>query len=88
MEWGRGKLGKWKGVSGRMSRRVRKPKWGMKFVVCEAYGCKERRIHWDMPYTPRGPQLVQVPIDHIGPAFCSLTCYMLRNGELNGRSVN
>ena len=47
-----------------------------KFVICSGPNCDKKRIHWENPETPRGPQYIEVPIDYDGPAFCSLECKM------------
>jgi hypothetical protein len=42
-------------------------------VQCPGPGCADRRRHWCDPYTPRGPQMVEVEsMDH--PSFCSTEC--------------
>lgn len=54
-------------------------------IPCSGPGCSERRIHWCEPNTPRGIQLVEVPEDYTGKAYCSMTCAILDGAvKLNG----
>lgn len=46
----------------------------MKHIKCNAMGCETRRRHHEMPEEPRGPQMVEVPDNHMGPVYCSLEC--------------
>lgn len=45
--------------------------------ACAGPGCASRRIHHERPDEPRGRQMVEVPEDHKGLAFCSITCALL-----------
>lgn len=49
----------------------------MKHTPCSGPYCAERRIHYERQDTPRGVQMVEVPDDYAGRAFCSITCAML-----------
>ena len=39
---------------------------------CKYFDCGSRRVSWDNPYTPRGPQMVEDP--HL---YCSFECAIL-----------
>jgi hypothetical protein len=45
-----------------------------KKVKCSSDACGDRRISWDRQDVPRGTRILEVPIDHPGPWYCSLTC--------------
>jgi hypothetical protein len=45
-----------------------------KEVQCSSRSCPLRRIHHEKPDHPRGPQMIEVPIDHPGPWYCSIEC--------------
>jgi hypothetical protein len=50
----------------------------MKMVECNGgETCRSRRVHWDEPNTPRGPQFVPMPDGHEGPVYCSITCAVM-----------
>lgn len=46
----------------------------MKKVPCANKDCSERRLHWCYPDKNRPHQMVEVPDDYEGKAYCSLTC--------------
>lgn len=46
----------------------------MKEVSCSYEGCSDRRIHWSRPDEPRPRRIIEVPDDHEGPMYCSITC--------------
>jgi hypothetical protein len=48
-----------------------------KRVACSYERCHLYRAHHEHPETPRGVQYIEVPGDHPGPYYCSLTCAML-----------
>lgn len=52
-----------------------------KKVPCHYINCKHRRVHFEHPEEPRGIQLVEVPDDFSGQAFCSLTCKLMHDGH-------
>jgi hypothetical protein len=54
----------------------------MKQVPCAGPGCADRRVHFERPDTPRGIQMVEVPDDHEGLAFCSITCSLYWKAEV------
>jgi len=47
-----------------------------KKIPCSCSSCSSKEV-WTKPDTPRGVQLVEVPDDHVGPAYCSITCAVL-----------
>lgn len=49
----------------------------MKKVPCSYEGCKHYRIHHERPHEARGVVWVEVPDDHEGKAYCSITCAVL-----------
>lgn len=46
----------------------------MKQIPCSYHACGERRVHYEHPDVPRGPQTVEVLDDFIGKAYCSIEC--------------
>lgn len=48
----------------------------MKQIECSGPYCPQRRIHYEDPFTPRGPQFIEVPDDYEGKAYCSIECAM------------
>lgn len=44
-----------------------------KTVPCAGLGCADRRAHFESD-EPRGTQMVEVPADYNGRAFCSIEC--------------
>lgn len=51
----------------------------MKLVPCSYIGCKYRRPHWERPDETREHQMVEVPDDYEGEAFCSNECAVYNN---------
>jgi hypothetical protein len=58
----------------------------MKKIPCGNPDCDQRRVRWDMQEEMRQHQTVEVADDHVGKAFCSITCacvagyYSVRSG--------
>lgn len=48
-----------------------------KKVPCSYEECKERRVHWQEPYTKRPQQMIEVEDCRTGPAYCSITCAVM-----------
>ena len=45
------------------------------FRYCSYDKCGDRRVHWERPFTPRGPQKIMVPDDYTGTRqYCSFEC--------------
>jgi len=49
----------------------------MKKVPCSYPKCGEYRVHYERPDEARGTQMIEVPDDHTGKAYCSITCACL-----------
>jgi hypothetical protein len=52
----------------------------MKKVQCDYKECSHYRKHWCDPQKERGVQIVEVPDDFQGKAYCSMTCAVLDGG--------
>lgn len=52
-------------------------------VACSYVNCGDRRIHWEKPDVPRGPQHFEIPDDYVGPAYCSIECAYYDEGIKN-----
>ena len=51
-------------------------------VACNYPGCSDRRVHYQQPDTRRKHQMVEVPEDHRGPAYCSIECMLYHEAVL------
>lgn len=49
----------------------------MKKVPCSYHKCGEYRVHYERPDEQRGQQMVEVPDNHEGKAYCSIACACL-----------
>ena len=49
----------------------------MKKVPCKYKDCGLRRRHWCDPYTDRGTQHVEVPVEQDSSVYCSMECAIL-----------
>ena len=47
---------------------------GEKKIPCNGPYCDQRRIHYEMQHVMRPRQMVSVPVDYEGEAYCSITC--------------
>lgn len=51
-----------------------------KKVECSSPSCGSRRLHHEKD-TPRGQQILEVPINHMGPWYCSIECSMYKKSR-------
>ena len=63
-----------------MSVRHRQDTKNSKRVTCAGPTCAARRVHHEMPDTPRGTQYLWISEDQPEPVFCSIECMMYHRG--------
>jgi hypothetical protein len=53
-----------------------------KLVSCASAGCADKRRHYESD-EPRGIQMLEVPYDFLGKAYCSIECFEYGKKELD-----